>query len=96
MGGHSFVGHSLNDDGLVINLGKMSRISPASESGTVTIEPGQKLREVYETLLPQDRLLPAGSCAEVGIGGLTLGGGYGLFAREHGLTCTTTSPVLQW
>ncbi len=86
-GGHSFVGHSLNDDGMVVDLGKMNRISQVSETGSVTIQPGQKLQAVYETLLPQGHLLPAGSCAGVGVGGLTLGGGYGLFAREHGLTC---------
>ena len=32
-------------------------------------------------------MLIAGSCGGVGLAGLTLGGGYGLFAREFGLTC---------
>ena len=45
------------------------------------------LGDVYSFLLPKGRLLPAGSCSGVGLGGLTLGGGYGLFARQFGLTC---------
>ena len=38
-------------------------------------------------LLPKGRLLPAGSCSGVGLAGLALGGGYGLFSRQYGLTC---------
>ena len=38
-------------------------------------------------LSPLGRLLPSGSCGGVGLSGLTLGGSYGFFARQHGLTC---------
>ena len=38
-------------------------------------------------LSPLGRLLPSGSCGGVGLSGLTLGGGYGFFARQHDLTC---------
>jgi FAD/FMN-containing dehydrogenase len=44
-------------------------------------------------LLPKKRLLPAGSCGGVGIGGLTLGGGYGFFSRKYGLTCDSLQEV---
>ncbi|MFT5779697.1 MAG: hypothetical protein ACI837_002656, partial [Crocinitomicaceae bacterium] len=51
------------------------------------VGPACLLKDVYDDTLPKGRLLPAGSCGTVGVGGITLGGGYGLFAREYGLTC---------
>src|SRR5690606_12058859 len=42
---------------------------------------------LYDVLLPRQRIIPVGSCGSVGLGGLTLGGGYGFFSREYGLTC---------
>lgn len=86
-GGHGFHGDSLNDGGLVIELSGMVSRSFESATGHFTAGPGLKLRDVYEWLGERKRLLPAGSCGTVGLSGLTLGGGYGLFAREFGLTC---------
>jgi FAD/FMN-containing dehydrogenase len=43
--------------------------------------------------MPRGRLLPAGTCGGVGLAGLTLGGGYGLFSRKFGLTCDSLKRV---
>lgn len=86
-GGHSFEGFSLNDDGLVVSVSPMCGLHLDAKSGLLTAGAGCRLREVNQYLLPQGRFLPAGSCATVGLAGLTLGGGYGMFARKHGLTC---------
>lgn len=86
-GGHSFVGHCLNDNGVLIDLTEMNRHSLLPDGVGFVADPAVKLGGVYESLLPRRRLLPAGSCAGVGLAGLTLGGGYGLFARQYGLTC---------
>ena len=86
-GGHSFEGYSVNDDGLVIELSRMNKLSYDPVSKTVTAQPGCKLADVYEYLAKFNRLLPAGSCGGVGVAGLTLGGGYGFFSRKMGLTC---------
>lgn len=84
--GHSFEGFSLNDGGLVIELSRLA--GPVLAPGDrFHAGPGMTLGDVYGFLLPKGRLLPAGSCSGVGLGGLTLGGGYGLFSREFGLTC---------
>lgn len=85
-GGHSFEGFSSNDGGMVINLSQMKQVEWI-DSHTVSIQPGCLLQEVQAALFPKKRLLPAGSCGTVGIGGLTLGGGYGFFSRTYGLTC---------
>lgn len=85
-GGHSFEGFSTAHEGLVIHLGLLKSIEWVNEE-YVKMGPACLLREIYDATLPKKRLLPAGSCGTVGVGGLTLGGGYGLFARKYGLTC---------
>lgn len=86
-GGHSFEGFSLNDDGLVINVSPCNELHLDSHTGLLTAGAGCRLRDVNRFLLSKGRFLPAGSCATVGLAGLTLGGGYGMFARKWGLTC---------
>lgn len=85
-GGHSFEGFSLNDGGFVIDVSPMDAQHLAND-GRYTVEPSCRLTQTYETIVPRGRLLSLGSCAMVGIAGLTLGGGYGLFSRQHGLAC---------
>ena len=91
-GGHSFEGFSCNNDGLVIDLSSMNNVTWENEN-TVIIEPGCILSQLYDIILPKNKILPAGSCGNVGIGGLTLGGGYGLFSRKFGLTCDSLQQV---
>lgn len=85
-GGHSFEGYSNIEGGMVINLSSMKEFTWEGD-GTLTAEAGVVLKELYEEILPKGKILPAGSCATVGLPGLTLGGGYGFFSRKLGLTC---------
>lgn len=86
-GGHSFTGFSMNTGGVVIDLAACAQKAYLPETERFHAGPGAKLGSLYDVLLPHGRLLPAGSCGGVGLGGLCLGGGYGLFARQFGLTC---------
>ncbi|TAG11041.1 MAG: FAD-binding oxidoreductase [Verrucomicrobia bacterium] len=86
-GGHCFEGYCMADDTLSLDLSKMNSMSLDPKTQIFTVAPGAKLRQINDFLLAKGRVLPAGSCAGVGIGGLTLGGGYGLLARQYGLTC---------
>jgi len=63
------------------------------DANTIRVGPACKLADVYHELLPKNKIIPGGSCAGVGIGGLTLGGGYGLLARKFGLTCDSLQSV---
>ncbi|WP_020560032.1 FAD-binding oxidoreductase [Thiofilum flexile] len=92
-GGHSFEGFSLNEGGLLIDLSLMTSMRYQSNSKTLIVQPGAKLGKVYEYLARFKRLIPAGSCAGVGVAGLVLGGGYGFFSREYGLTCDSLQRV---
>ena len=85
-GGHNMEGFSCNDGGMVINLSEMNKVE-IIEDTKIKVQPGCILSKLNDFILPKERLLPAGSCGTVGLGGLTLGGGYGLFARKFGLTC---------
>jgi FAD/FMN-containing dehydrogenase len=86
-GGHSFEGFCLNDDGLVVNVSPMREMRLDLKTGILIAGAGCRLEEVNQFLLTRGRFLPAGSCGTVGVAGLTLGGGYGMFARKWGLTC---------
>ncbi len=46
------------------------------DGDTATIGPGARLADVYAALARAGRAIGAGSCPTVGIGGLTLGGGW--------------------
>ncbi|WP_433560887.1 FAD-binding oxidoreductase [Nocardia sp. CA-151230] len=85
-GGHSYGGYSTPDNGLVVDLGGMSRVEVKAD-GTAVIGAGTRLMDVYSALAQAGRCLPAGSCPTVGIAGLTLGGGVGVLAGKYGLTC---------
>lgn len=84
-GGHSFEGFSSNNGGLVINTSLLK--SKEWDGNKLTVGSAVLLKELYDETLPKGRIIPAGSCGTVGIGGLALGGGYGFFARKYGLTC---------
>lgn len=85
-GGHCFEGFSSNNGGLVIDCSAMNSVEWI-DATTVRVGAGCKLGNLYPELFSRGRIIPAGSCAGVGVAGLTLGGGYGLFSREFGLTC---------
>jgi FAD/FMN-containing dehydrogenase len=86
-GGHCFTGSSMADGSLSVDLSALKQHTYLPDSQRLLAGPGLPLGELYDFLLPKGRILPAGSCSGVGLGGLTLGGGYGLFSRQWGLTC---------
>jgi FAD/FMN-containing dehydrogenase len=82
-GGHCFAGRS-STEGVVIDVSPMSSLSLDGE--VATIGAGARLGEVYDALAGEGCTLAAGCGPEVGIAGLTLGGGLGILGRLHGLT----------
>jgi len=91
-GGHCMEGFSCNDGGMVINLSALNTIEWIDKNN-VKLGPGCTLSNIYDAILPKGKILPGGSCAGVGIGGLTLGGGYGLLGRKLGLTCDSLQEI---
>ena len=86
-GGHSYAGYSTVQNGLVVDLSSLDRVTVASGSRTALIGPGARLIEVYAGLAARGLAIPGGTCPSVGFGGLALGGGYGFASRALGMTC---------
>ena len=91
-GGHSYGGYS-NSDGLVIDVSRMATISVDTVANTARVGAGARLIDVYNVIGDAERLLPGGSCPTVGIAGLALGGGIGVFGRKFGLTTDNVRSV---
>ena len=85
-GGHSYEGLS-QTTGVTIDVRGLKQIAVDKASQLVTVGSGVSLFELYTALAAQGLALQAGSCPTVGVSGHLTGGGHGLLARSHGLTC---------
>jgi FAD/FMN-containing dehydrogenase len=82
-GGHCFAGRS-STGGIIIDVSPMRSVS--FSGGAATVGAGARLGDVYDALDGHGLTIPAGCGPDVGISGLTLGGGLGILGRRHGLT----------
>lgn len=91
-GGHSYEGFSQSVD-VVIDVRGLTTIAVDKTAGLVTVGAGVSLYQIYQALAAKGLALQAGSCPTVGISGHLMGGGHGLLARSHGLTCDSLQQV---
>ncbi|HSL45546.1 MAG TPA: FAD-binding oxidoreductase [Anaerolineales bacterium] len=85
-GGHSAVGHSVCDDGIVLDLSNMKDLQIDPESRTAWAETGLTAGELTTATAAHGLAVGFGDTGSVGIGGITLGGGVGYLVRKYGLT----------
>jgi len=86
-GGHSAVGHGTNTGGMVLDLQHLDRVEVLdAERRLVRVGGGARWGQVAAALQPHGLGLTSGDTLDVGVGGLTLGGGMGWMVRKHGLT----------
>ena len=70
------VGSSSIANGVTIDMSGLNRVSLNTEQSLASVEPGAKWIQVYETLDPLGWAIPGGRAGDVGVGGLTSGGGF--------------------
>jgi FAD binding domain/Berberine and berberine like len=85
-GGHSVVGHSVCDGGVTIDLSHMKAVSVDPAARVARAAAGLTWSELDLATQRHGLATTGGTISSVGIGGLTLGGGFGHLMRRHGLT----------
>jgi len=85
-GGHSWPGKSVCDDGLMIDLSQMNTVTADAETQRATAQGGALLSGLDSAALAKGMVTTAGVVSHTGVGGYTLGGGFGRLNRKYGLT----------
>lgn len=89
-GGHNVAGFASVDDGLVIDVSTMKRITVDPATNMARCETGLTWGEFDAATQEFGLATTGGINSTTGIAGLTLGGGVGWLAGRCGLTCDTT------
>jgi FAD/FMN-containing dehydrogenase len=84
-GGHNTSGASSTHGGIVISLSRMGRVSVDHASKTVTVQGGAKWAYVDVAAAEQGLAVVRCTANHTGVGGSTLGGGYGWLTGQYGL-----------
>jgi FAD/FMN-containing dehydrogenase len=92
-GGHSPGGKSTCDRGMQIDLSRFRgvRVDPASR--TAWVDGGSLLGELDHEAMALGLVTTAGTVSHTGVGGQTLGGGFGRLARRYGLALDNVRSV---
>jgi FAD/FMN-containing dehydrogenase/pimeloyl-ACP methyl ester carboxylesterase len=85
-GGHNIGGTALPEGGVTIDMSALREIEVDPVARTATVEPGCLLQDVDRETQCHGLATPLGFLSEVGVAGLTLGGGLGYLTRSFGWT----------
>ena len=86
-GGHNFPGNSVCNDGLMIDLSRMTGVRVDPGARTVWAQGGTKWGAFDHETQAFGLAAPGGTDVDTGIAGLTLGGGIGWLSGSYGLSC---------
>ncbi|WNM63774.1 FAD-binding oxidoreductase [Candidatus Nitrospira neomarina] len=86
-GGHSWVGFSLCNESLLIDLGRLKRISIDYQTRTAVVQPAVTGQALNQQLAPHGLSFPVGHCQSVPLSGYLLNGGLGWNWNAWGPAC---------
>jgi FAD/FMN-containing dehydrogenase len=92
-GGHNIAGTSIAEGGLTLDMSRMREISVDPAARLAHVGPGSLLKDVDSATQEHGLATVLGFISEVGVAGLTLGGGLGYLTRRFGWTVDNLEEV---
>src|SRR5919197_3107250 len=92
-GGHNIAGTALAAGGLTLDMTRMRDVTVDPVVKLVNVGPGCLLKDVDRATQEHGLATPLGFISEVGVAGLTLGGGLGYLTRRFGWTVDNLEEV---
>ncbi|NNC76408.1 MAG: FAD-binding oxidoreductase [Woeseiaceae bacterium] len=92
-GGHSWAGKSTCNGGMQIDLSTLRHVRIDPEARRAYVAGGSLLGEMDRESMEFGLVTTAGTVSHTGVGGLTLGGGFGRVARRFGLALDNVKGV---
>lgn len=92
-GGHNYEASPLRDGGIMLDLGSLDTIEIDAISRTAWIGPGVHGGHLIKALAEHGLAFPVGHCADVGLGGYLLSGGFGWNMGDWGPACASVMEI---
>jgi len=92
-GGHSHSGQSSCERGMQIDLKNLRGVKMDAASRRISVKGGSLLGQVDKETMAQGLVTPLGTVSHTGVGGLTLGGGFGRIARRYGMAIDNLTAI---
>jgi FAD/FMN-containing dehydrogenase len=92
-GGHSHSGQSTCDKGMQIDLSTFRSVRIDAQARRAWATGGSLLGQIDKVTAPHELVTPLGTVSHTGVGGLTLGGGFGRIARKFGMAIDNVQSV---